>query len=285
MSNKTFIDSIFSFGINLAALAIPFRERRHSFRKKLHAKSHKISNNLNALWQKKLQTFNTLKRACSRRKDKYDIIISLGDRCQISQQMRYNYLQIHTYPFDWLRKGGINTIMELLQNNFNTFLNRENLVKLGVGQKHLVVYDKKTEFEIIHDFAYNEIDDDYNTVMNRYKRRVSRFNQRIKSSKKILFIYRNDDATDAQLLKLKSIIDVTYPRKNIRILWVVAKSGCHNIKKYLLAENIYKCIFDADAFYGQWETSAWEGNEFQYSELFENIALTPRGCIKEILNK
>lgn len=270
--NKSFVNKFIKFIINITAVFIPFRKTRHKFKNMMRNKTKKFEKNI-----------MIIKKSFGHHKHKYDLIIPLGDRCQVSFQMRQNFLQIHTYPFDWLRKGNINTIQNLFRNDFYGFLDIDYLVPIERRPVNLVVYDKKTEFEFLHDFEHDTIEEDYKEVLEKYRRRIKRLDNNIKHSRSVLFIYRNDTADKADILELYDILSSKYPKTKMEILWIVAQKGQNDIVRCRISPNIKKAIFDADAFYGIWPTSEWEGNENLYATLFQDISLTLYGCIRGFL--
>ena len=65
------------------------------------------------------------------KKEKYDLIVSLGAQCSCSQLLRSLNLQDYSFPFDWLGGGELKTRVNLVINNFKDFLNLEDLELIG----------------------------------------------------------------------------------------------------------------------------------------------------------
>lgn len=61
---------------------------------------------------------------------KFDLIFSLGEDCACSSYLRRFNLQEYSYPFDWLTKADFSVRVDLLLNDFEGFLEKENLIKL-----------------------------------------------------------------------------------------------------------------------------------------------------------
>ena len=59
---------------------------------------------------------------------KFDLIFSIGEDCACSSYLRRYNLQDYSYPFDWLTKATFKTRLDLLLNDFQGFLEKENLI-------------------------------------------------------------------------------------------------------------------------------------------------------------
>ncbi len=211
-------------------------------------------------------------------RQKFDLFVSLGNVCQISFNMRANKLQFKSYPFDWLCKGSINSLMELFNNDFQDFLNKSDLVPTERNELNLVVDNTRTGYGFLHDFQCDTIDEDYDIISEKYRRRFDRLDKSIRNLRSVLFVYRNDDTGAEMIQQLRNTLIRKYKStKKINILWIVRQPNQKSIIKTKISDGIYRVTFDCDAFYGQDENARWTGNTSQYKELFQNYALTLRG--------
>ena len=61
---------------------------------------------------------------------KFDLMISLGEKCGCALYLRKFKLRDHSYPFDWLCKAPFEKRIELIVNDFEGFFLKENLKKI-----------------------------------------------------------------------------------------------------------------------------------------------------------
>lgn len=99
-------------------------------------------------------------------------VISLGAFCFVASKLRRLNLRKQAYPFDWIITD-IQTVMTLIENNFNDFCNEDLLVK-KYGENG-VFYDnlKYSLLRFVHDF--NEDCTNTEEIKRKYSRRLNRF--------------------------------------------------------------------------------------------------------------
>lgn len=110
------------------------------------------------------------------KKTKY--ICSLGLNCHIANMLKNNNLKLESHPFDWVASSP-NTIINCLNDNFNSFLNKSNYYEHNNNIHHL-------EYSSLVFNHYNPLnnENDY----NYYKRCIDRFNNLLKQKEHKLFI-------------------------------------------------------------------------------------------------
>lgn len=133
-------------------------------------------------------------------KQKFDLIISIGEDCACSSWLRRYHLQNYTYPFDWLTKASFETRINLLCNNFKDFCLKEHLIPLEKPKNGIVdiecdyYKDTRNDFFFYHDFKKNQpFDVEYTKVFNKYNRRIARMYKLINEKKSILFVWWSRD--------------------------------------------------------------------------------------------
>lgn len=189
-------------------------------------------------------------------KEKFDLIISLGEDCACTSYLRKFNLQNASYPFDWLTRADFKTRIELLLTDFKDFLNKEDL-KLLEKPKNAIVDNKcnyyenlKTGFYFYHDFysdfEFNEI---YDVVFEKYKRRIKRLYERIKKSKKVLFVWlmRSISATDDELLAYQKQIEKKFQKTKIYFLVLenfIDNDNRENIAEAKISDKVIKLKYD-----------------------------------------
>lgn len=126
------------------------------------------------------------------KKRKFDLILSIGHRCFTSLMLRQNNLQVASFPFDWLLNISYRQSIEFLCNNFENFLNKEDLVlaENEGNEFHNTYANKRTKFSFVHDFPINvDFDKQFEVVKAKYEKRAKRLVEKIKTSKLVLLVY------------------------------------------------------------------------------------------------
>ena len=144
-------------------------------------------------------------------KQKFDLIISIGEDCACSSWLRRYHLQNYTYPFDWLTKASFETRINLLCNDFKDFCLKENIIPLEKPKQGLVdnkcdyYKDIKNDFFFYHDFESNQtFDIEYTKVFNKYQRRITRLYKLINNKKSILFVWWSRDKHISKIILEKA---------------------------------------------------------------------------------
>lgn len=157
----------------------------------------------------------------------FDTIVSLGGSCATAKQLKFKKLRKCSYPFDWLFHNNNEALCYLIkafETDFSDWMKRDKLIPLKYeerGDSPLNQYhDLNTGFNTIHDFHKPvEDDEEYNAVITKYKRRISRLLDHISKSKHTLLIL------DARypvcincLADLKKVIESKYPNDVVQVL-------------------------------------------------------------------
>ena len=176
--------------------------------------------------------------------DEYDFIFGIGAACSCSETLRKCGLQFQSYPLDWLYGGKLKTRIDLIVNNFQDFINKEDLMKTGEREHPLpcdIYANKKNKIIFNHDFALHQnLDDTYPAVKEKYDRRIKRLYDNIRKSNKILIVYIQTPNTKTKTKHIKkdiieniSEIQNKYPNKDIKLLYIAHKKYPFSIKKII----------------------------------------------------
>lgn len=132
--------------------------------------------------------------------NKFDLVVSMGEDCACAMYLRKCSLRDASYPFDWLCHAAFETRIECLKNNFDGFLEKENMRRLDkptTGLRDLEndsYEDVNTGFYFYHDFKENvPFDIVFSGVKNKYERRIERLYKNIEKCKKVLFVWWSRD--------------------------------------------------------------------------------------------
>ena len=153
-------------------------------------------------------------------KTRYDMIASLGGNCSAAIQLKNRGLRRESYPLDWVYMEDEKPVAYLangFENGFADLALRENLHLFTDGLKTGVARysyrDVHTGFCFIHHF--NELVDDvaaYERQVAVIRRRTERFLDRIRESKRVLFILTVRFAFDpGHVVRLKSTLLRLFP--------------------------------------------------------------------------
>jgi hypothetical protein len=210
-------------------------------------------------------------------------VIPFGHRCSSALASKYANIRNFSLPFDWGIPFYPNIIKNILANDFDGF------TEFTYSDNNSYVSNQKYDFGSYH---YNS---DHNINVETFNRRIDRFNDIIIQSKKIYFIYINEDYLYdnnyrnefnqnifIDMLELEKFIKEKYINIDYNILYFDFKH--HNIPKN---SNIINIVINSTNLYEIHDDSPYE--EFRnycgkiLSELF-NTDLSIN-CDCETFNK
>ena len=182
-------------------------------------------------------------------------VIPFGQRCTPALACKYANIRKFSLPFDWNIPLLPNKIQNVLENNFDDFIPDV----------------KNNIFNNKYDICLAHFNSNINDGIDEYKRRIDRFNNIINQSKKIYFIYinedylyneqyRRDDFNDNifnEMLELEKFIKNKYINIDYNILYFNFKH--HNIP---INSNIINIVLNS--------TNLYEKEQFAPYEEFRN---------------
>lgn len=129
-------------------------------------------------------------------KKTYDLIYSIGASCACAGYMKKHFLRTFSGPLDWLTNTTLETNTNFIINDFNDFLNIEDFEYIGKNPKPEQNCDEykntRTGLNFYHDFKSDiPFEESFRFVQEKYKRRISRFYEKIKSNERVLLIWFN----------------------------------------------------------------------------------------------
>jgi hypothetical protein len=104
-------------------------------------------------------------------------IVPFGHRCSSALACKFASIRKFSLPFDWNIPLFPKKIQKVLENNFDDF----------IPDVYNGIFHNKYDFELAH------FNSNINNGVEEYKRRIDRFNDIINQTKKIYFIYINED--------------------------------------------------------------------------------------------
>ena len=220
------------------------------------------------------------------RAGKYDLFVSMGAACSCSSSLRNSKLQFYSYPFDWIGGPSFLERIELIHNNFENYIIKENLEflqKVDITNCDAYV-DRKRGMLINHDFKQGrDFDEMYDEVVKKYERRGSRLISQINNSKKVLFVYmQTPDKTEIEvsnedLLKGEELFKKYFPNVQCDILYINCKKDFKSVVENI-SDNIQRIAFDYDA---RKEGEPWAVNFKTIDKLFRHYSISTKHLTKE----
>ncbi|AYV79032.1 MAG: putative papain-like cysteine peptidase [Faunusvirus sp.] len=168
--------------------------------------------------------------------------ISLGNNCCIAYQLQQNKLRKDAFPFDWIKTPGMKCVNSMITNNFEKLWDKSNFVEIGESVKHAYITSDvldaertmtdiksnriyhHTEYNITfyHDFKSAEtLDVQFDNFVNKYTKRVERFNETIKNSAKILFVREEKHLVAADYVEFSNLVHKINGKLDVQLLVIV----------------------------------------------------------------
>lgn len=98
--------------------------------------------------------------------------MSLGSSCHTASSMSKYGLRSFAGPFDWLITGNLEWVLYYIENDFEGFLEKENLECWKNDHRKFV--DKKNGFLFLHDVVHS-FENEYKEYKMKYEKRIIRF--------------------------------------------------------------------------------------------------------------
>lgn len=183
---------------------------------------------------------------------RYDVIYSIGYNCACAMYLNEEGLRITSGPFDWLVNLSFEGRLELMLNDFESFFDKDLLVKLpntpSRTDKFNAHYENtKTKLYFYHDFPLDKsFDTLYPEVKEKYERRIKRFYDNIKSKDKVLLVWfsQTHETPDDVILDLCNRFSAKMNRV-VHFLIIEHEEGLRGVRRYNLSDNIERCYCHA----------------------------------------
>lgn len=160
---------------------------------------------------------------------KYDCIFSFGEACLCASILSKLGLRLFSSPFDWMFGATFEERMNLLLNDFENFLNKEDMSFVCQRNKPEpcdIYLNNRTNICFNHDFPLNvALDTSFPNVKAKYERRIKRLLDTIKNSKSVLLVFMelpNSDkkASVESLINLMEKINSKFNGPKIDVLYI-----------------------------------------------------------------
>jgi hypothetical protein len=186
----------------------------------------------------------------------FDLVVSLGQACDTSFQIRRRFGQSHSHPFDWLITP-FSGLTSLIESGFEGFLRPGS-----VTQEHHYVLDKPTGAMFLHDFPdLAQFELHLDEVRSKYQRRIDRWNTAMHLGGRILFV-RSQQYSDNNVIYrenakyLLQLLNAKYPKVDSHLLVVnPAQAGIEEVREANLS---LLRITPPDPFVWSGSDAAWD---------------------------
>lgn len=138
----------------------------------------------------------------------YDAIFSLGNRCLVADRLLQYQLRTYTGIIDWMLSPNLLQVINLLQNRFEKFMEKESLICEGydLSGKCLLLKDTIYDITSVHDFLVTKNTptnlQTYTEFKTTLDRRIQRFLTKLNTCQKILFVRIGGTYEEAKLLEV-----------------------------------------------------------------------------------
>lgn len=213
---------------------------------------------------------------------KFDVIIPLGADCGCAGCLNSYNLRYFSYPFDWLFKISFENRIKLIENHFDDFLVKENLVFLEKDPNAVLVdnendyyRDVKYGTQFLHDFAHGvPLNVSYQTVKEKYDRRIYRLYNNIENAKNVLFVWRDKNVclSNSDIENAYQRLCHVFSKQDIFFLVIENNNANDNtISKEILNSNIIKIKANIAKTLGTMPSDLVNGNKIVNHLIFRQI--------------
>ncbi len=171
-------------------------------------------------------------------KEEYDLFVSLGNDCAGTVCLRNVELQQEALPFDWLSSDSFEIRIALLMNNFKDFCNKEDFLILNKippnNNKYQSYQNNRTKLIFHHDFSNKcSFDDVFDSVKEKYQRRITRLYNKIHASKKVVFLWfcQHNKTINQEIINAQILLSRKFPHQEISFLILENNANLENIEK------------------------------------------------------
>ena len=169
--------------------------------------------------------------------------VSLGSFCGVAMELERVGLRQESLPFDWLITADFDSVLWLIRNNFDGFLEKEDLYQEETPDYY---YSKRFSIHFYHEFVSTKsLDEQYDAVAGKYRRRIKRFYGIISSP--TVFIRSCVGGETEYILKHQEEIESLLKSFNSenRIIYITADNAARLSNMYYVDEKVRKNFLEA----------------------------------------
>lgn len=173
----------------------------------------------------------------------YDFIVSLGENCISSGNLRRNKLQYESFPFDWIGIT-LEQAVRMLKTHFKNFLELQNLQLSARAENHDRYMDVIQQIEFVHDFdSDTDPSVNFEKVKNKYFRRIERLFQRMDEARSILFVISSNRHIEDEILRQQWLeLHKLCPQAKVDLICFELPQGDKSVKKCRISDQIQRFV-------------------------------------------
>ena len=122
--------------------------------------------------------------------DSGPVFVSLGCNCDVAEEMRNNQLRKGAFPFDWLCTFNPDSIKDLLDDDFQFFLDKQCLLQYPIPINSNQAVNLYYDIEFTHDNLPLDRWEEWEvqSTLSKFERRINRFRNLRQYPGKVIFI-------------------------------------------------------------------------------------------------
>lgn len=157
----------------------------------------------------------------------YDLIASLGKKCQPAGRIKRFGFRDFSGPFDWFANQTLPQVHKILVSGTDHMFLPGNLTLEGSHKEYAVIVDSATGIRSMHDIKQDEADRDLPaaiaSMMDKISRRRAALLSALEKSRRALLVRLNAEVPHAA--KLRTSLATKFPNVEIEILVIKEKAG------------------------------------------------------------
>ena len=176
---------------------------------------------------------------------KYDTIMSIGAACFVPTVLKSKNLRDFSGPFDWMYGAGIEERLKIVKNRFQDYFNKEDFEFLARNPENgkYTYKNKRTGIIYNHDFTSEILDETFDEIAQKYKRRIDRVLNLFDAPKTILFVYAGQTLIGDKDKVIKLIDEINQKYQATIDLLFINNNPEMSLKKYKRLKNISPHVF------------------------------------------
>ncbi|MBR2355616.1 MAG: hypothetical protein IKA69_04505 [Kiritimatiellae bacterium] len=168
------------------------------------------------------------------KKERFDYVCSLGASCLCAMSLRDAGLRLSSGPLDWVGGFLFQKHVDFVLNDFADWFHEEDFEPYGDDDNlvHARYINRRNGLKFLHDFERGKsVSESLPAVREKYERRIARFYERIRSSRRVLFVWMENPIeggarpTDGEVEEALAKLSSKFPCQNIEMLVVDRQDG------------------------------------------------------------
>lgn len=184
--------------------------------------------------------------------ESYDLAFSLGQACACSLVLRTANLQFASFPLDWIARGSLSVRAKLVASRFAGWLEKEDFVYEGTNPMNGlgVFVNRRTGFQHLHDFPDRPIEESFDEVREKFRRREERLCRALDGARRVLCVHisrpSGPDVSPDELAHCRKTLSDAFPNASFDIVHLACEEGRHFNNRIVrkISEGITEIAFD-----------------------------------------